>query len=94
MLSSSFKASRHDGNRRANLYRGLARIMLRLASVPLPRIGSWTMDDRGIVSLTNRPLLDLTLFFGKHQIPTDIPRVCYEHCSSAPTSKYVPPLLY
>lgn len=75
MLSSSWQQHRHNEHRRGNLYRSLAQIMLSLASVPLPRIGSWTMDDRGIISLTNRPLSDLTLLYDRHQIPTDIPRV-------------------
>lgn len=75
MLSSSWKQHRHDEHRRKNLYHGLAKIMLSLASVPLPRIGSWTMDDRGIISLTNRPLSDLTLIWDRHQVPTNIPRV-------------------
>ncbi|KAF2756136.1 hypothetical protein EJ05DRAFT_512686 [Pseudovirgaria hyperparasitica] len=74
MLSSSWAKHRGDENRQGNLYRSLAKIMLSLASVPLPRIGSWTMDDRGVISLTNRPLLDLTLLWSRHRIPTDIPR--------------------
>ena len=75
MLSSSWQQHRHDEHRRVNLYHSLAKIMLSLASVPLPRIGSWTMDDSGIISLTNRPLSDLTLIWDRHQVPTDLPRV-------------------
>jgi len=75
MLSSSWEQHCHDENRRSNLYHSLAKIMLDLAKVPLPRIGSWRMDDRGVISLTNRPLSDLTVTWNKHQIPTGIRRV-------------------
>jgi len=74
-LSSTFKDCRHDETRRNNLYRGISRIMLDLAKVPLPRIGSWKMDGRGVISLTNRPLLDLTMLWNRHEIPTGVPRV-------------------
>lgn len=75
MLSSSWKQHCHDEHRQLNLYRSLAKIMLSLARAPLLRIGSWTMNDRGILSLTNRPLSDLTVFWNNYQIPTCIPRV-------------------
>lgn len=64
-----------DEYRKTILFRGLAKIMLSLVRVPLPRVGSWTMDDPGILSLTNRPLSDLTMFWNRHKIPMDIPRV-------------------
>lgn len=75
MLWTSWQRRGDNDHRQVNLYRGLAKIMLSLARVPLPRIGSWTMNDDGILSLTNRPLSDLTFFWNKHQIPTGIPRV-------------------
>ncbi|OAA63531.1 Aminoglycoside phosphotransferase [Niveomyces insectorum RCEF 264] len=56
MLSTSWKTHRSDPRRRRHLYRGLAQIMLSLSARPLPRIGSWTMDDQGVLTLTNRPL--------------------------------------
>ncbi|CAD0099970.1 unnamed protein product [Aureobasidium mustum] len=63
------------GNKRtANLYRGIARIMLDLANVPLPKIGSWTMDNKGVLTLTNQPLLDLTLLWNQYKVPTGISR--------------------
>jgi len=61
LLFSSWQQYRQDEVRRNNLYRGFPRILLDLAKVPLPRIGSWRMDGRGVISLTNRPLLDLTM---------------------------------
>jgi hypothetical protein len=80
-LSSTFNDYRHDEMRRDNLYRGISRILLDLANVPLPRIGSWKMDGRGVISLTNRPLLDLPMLWARHNIPTGIPRV---RCFSRP----------
>ncbi|KAK3382274.1 hypothetical protein B0T24DRAFT_5115 [Lasiosphaeria ovina] len=74
MLSESWKEHRGDPDRRANLFRDLSRIILSAAKLSLPRIGSWTMDDRGVLSLSNRPLA-----FQLHQlencnIPTEMPR--------------------
>lgn len=75
-LSSTWQQHRQDGARRGKIYRSISKILLNLASVPLPRIGSWRLDERGIISLTNRPLLDLTMLWNRHEIPTGIPRVC------------------
>lgn len=74
MLSESWKQHRHDPSRRANLFRGMSRAMISLARVPLPRIGSWTMDNRGVLSLTNRPLTLELIQMENHRIPTNIPR--------------------
>jgi len=76
MLSSSWHEKMEDPERRRNLYHGLARIMLRLAKVPLPRIGSWTMDNDGDITLTNRPVFDLQILWNRHAIPTEVLRVC------------------
>ncbi|RMY57572.1 hypothetical protein D0863_12588 [Hortaea werneckii] len=73
-LSSSWKEHRHDGGRCKNLFRSLSKILLDLMNVPLPRIGSWRMDGRGTISLTNRPLLDITMLWNRHRIPSGIPR--------------------
>ncbi|RDL30741.1 Uncharacterized protein BP5553_10086 [Venustampulla echinocandica] len=56
MLSESWEQLRHDYDRRTNLFRSLSRIILSLAQLPLPRIGSLTIDDRGVLALSNRPL--------------------------------------
>ncbi|EEH09928.1 conserved hypothetical protein [Histoplasma capsulatum G186AR] len=40
-----------------NLYRSMARVMISLTKVPQPRIGSWTIDNDGRISLSNRPML-------------------------------------
>lgn len=75
MLSSSWQQHRHDEDHTRNLYRGIVRTMLELANISLPRIGSWTMDDKGVLTLTNRPHFDLTLLWNQAKVPTNIPRV-------------------
>jgi hypothetical protein len=74
MLSESWKEHNGDQTRRSNLFRNLSRIMLSVTRLPLPRIGSWTMDNRGIISLTNRPLTFHLDQIENQNIPTDIPR--------------------
>lgn len=48
--------------------------MLRLAKLPLPKIGSWTMDDNGVLTLTNRPLTPILQQQENAEIPTPMPR--------------------
>jgi hypothetical protein len=56
MLSSSWEKHRNDPFRKQNLFRGMARLMLSLASIPQPRIGSFQFHIDGTITLTNRPL--------------------------------------
>lgn len=56
MLSYTWEDNRHRKDLRSNLFRGLSRILLMLAKVPVPRIGSFTIDDKGFLVLNNRPL--------------------------------------
>ncbi|KAL9126776.1 MAG: hypothetical protein Q9217_004224 [Psora testacea] len=56
MLSKSWEGKRQDKSRRTNLFRDLSRIILSLGRIPLARIGSFTLDNTGVLSLTNRPL--------------------------------------
>ncbi|KIM93093.1 hypothetical protein OIDMADRAFT_46378 [Oidiodendron maius Zn] len=74
MLSTSWEEQRHDKCRRTNLFRGLSRIMLILGKVPLPRIGSFTMGNDGVISLTNRPLRFQLHQLENEGIPTGIDR--------------------
>lgn len=74
MLSETWGEYRHDPKRRANLFRDLSRIMLDLAKLPLPKIGSWTIDDRGVLELANRPLTLLLHQLENAEISTGIPR--------------------
>ncbi|MCJ1387005.1 hypothetical protein MMC17_010134 [Xylographa soralifera] len=74
MLSSTWETKRQDERSRTNLFRGLSRIMLALARIPLQRIGSFTMDNQGVISLTNRPLRLQLHQLENEDIPTDISR--------------------
>ena len=56
MLSSTWEKHRNDPFRRQNLFRGMARLMLSLANIPQPRIGSFQFNANGTITLTNRPL--------------------------------------
>ncbi|RMZ82228.1 hypothetical protein DV738_g1777, partial [Chaetothyriales sp. CBS 135597] len=57
MLSESWESHhRHDPVRRTALFTGLSRILLSLSQTPLPRLASFTIDDQGVVDLSNRPL--------------------------------------
>lgn len=56
MLSETYPDHSHNSALRANLFGDLAKILLALAQKPLPRIGSFTMDDEAVIRLSNRPL--------------------------------------
>ncbi|KAL2264096.1 hypothetical protein VTK26DRAFT_2298 [Humicola hyalothermophila] len=56
-LANSWFSAPVDPAKRQNLFRGISRLILKLARVPLNRIGSFSFDpDMGTISLTNRPL--------------------------------------
>lgn len=62
MLSNTWDKHRGDPLRKQNLFRGIAHLMLSLAKIPQPRIGSLGFNARGrlhtdgTISLMNRPL--------------------------------------
>ncbi|OBT56003.1 hypothetical protein VE04_03024 [Pseudogymnoascus sp. 24MN13] len=74
MLSASWESYRKDDGRLANLFQGLSRIMLALGNIPLPLIGSFTMDNDGVVRLANRPLTLQIHQLENGGIPTKIDR--------------------
>lgn len=74
MLSETWEEGRQDQYKRGNLFRGLSKIMLSLAKVPLPRIGSFMINDDGTLSLTNRPLTVALHQLENEDIPTIIAR--------------------
>ncbi|KAJ3481376.1 hypothetical protein NLG97_g7838 [Lecanicillium saksenae] len=55
MLSASWD-ERHTDARLQNLQRDIARVMLSLAKTPLPRIGTFCVNDGGSLRLDNRPI--------------------------------------
>jgi hypothetical protein len=73
MLSETW-TNRQSQELRSNLFRDISRIMLSLSQIPLPCIGSWTIDNRGILALTNRPLIHQFHSLENENIPTNIPR--------------------
>ena len=74
MLTETWEQGRHDPTLRSTLFHGLSQIMLALARTPLPRIGSFILNENGCLTLTNRPLtIDIQQLENEH-IPLDIPR--------------------
>ncbi|KAG6039880.1 hypothetical protein E4U41_001880 [Claviceps citrina] len=62
---------RKDVRLQDNLQRGLARIMLSLAKVDLPRIGTFRLDDEGHLRLHNRPVSVQSTIQENEGIPVD-----------------------
>ena len=74
MLSETWVTFGQNQELRVNLFGDLSRIILSLSQLPLPRIGSWTIDERGILTLTNRPLVYQFQCLENEGIPTNITR--------------------
>ncbi|RAK94065.1 hypothetical protein BO79DRAFT_241647 [Aspergillus costaricaensis CBS 115574] len=73
MLSDSWAVMLQDTARRQTLFNDLAKITLSLNRIQLPRTGSLTMTNEGVIRLTNRPLTLRLQTFENEGIPT-IPR--------------------
>ncbi|POR34249.1 Uncharacterized protein TPAR_05549 [Tolypocladium paradoxum] len=69
MLAVSFNQGREDSARRQNLFHGMARIMLSLARIPQPHIGSFRFHDDSTITLTNRPLVCTTMLLENDGTP-------------------------
>jgi len=70
MLSETWAEHRHDPRRRARLFCGMAHIVLSLARLPQPRIGSFRLNlGDGTVALTNRPLTSTMMIFENSGAP-------------------------
>ncbi|KAJ0417842.1 hypothetical protein BJY00DRAFT_288788 [Aspergillus carlsbadensis] len=74
MLSDTWADHRHDPRLRSNLFRGLSRILLSISRTPVPRIGSFIIDDKGMLVLANRPLSVEIQQLENEEIPTGIDR--------------------
>lgn len=74
MLSETWDTLQEDRNKRMALFRDVSRMMLSLAQVQFPRIGSLTIDNHGVVTLTNRPLTLQLHQLENQGIQTSIPR--------------------
>jgi hypothetical protein len=74
MLSETWEEGRHNVQLRTNLFHGLSRTLLALTRTPLPRIGSFVLDENGYLRLNNRPLTLQIHQLENEQIPVDMPR--------------------
>ena len=74
MLSNTWLDERHNTELRRNFFRSLSRILLNLSRIPLPRIGSFTIDSDGFLHLRNRPLSIEVHQLENENIPTNMPR--------------------
>jgi hypothetical protein len=59
---------------RANLFRDLAKVMLVISRVNLPKIGSFIIENDGRLRLANRPLTLMLHDLENQEIAVDIPR--------------------
>ncbi|KAE8402894.1 hypothetical protein BDV37DRAFT_272458 [Aspergillus pseudonomiae] len=74
MLSESWDQGRHNARLRRNFFRNLSNITLAVTRTPLPKIGSFIVDEKGYLRLSNRPLtLEIQDLENEH-VPVDIPR--------------------
>ncbi|KAK0716956.1 hypothetical protein B0T26DRAFT_751089 [Lasiosphaeria miniovina] len=80
MLSTTWAQRRRDPRRQDRLFSGLACVMLSLARLPQPHIGSFRFNATdGTVALTNRPLTCSTIIFKNSSTPRNIqPRQLYQ----------------
>ncbi|PNY25379.1 Aminoglycoside phosphotransferase [Tolypocladium capitatum] len=83
MLSNTWAKHRDDPARKDNLFRGVARLMLSLARVAQPRIGSFRFHDDGTVALTSRPLFSSTIILENEGAPRIIQRSDTYTCTEA-----------
>ncbi|PWY91883.1 hypothetical protein BO94DRAFT_564583 [Aspergillus sclerotioniger CBS 115572] len=74
MLSNTWPEKQLDAGLRTNFFRDLSRILLSITRIPLPKIGSFTIDPNGFLQLTNRPLSIGIHDLENDKIPIDIPR--------------------
>lgn len=74
MLSNTWMEKNSDSRLRETLFRDLSRILLNVARIPLPRIGSFVIDKSGYLQLTNRPLSIEIQDLENERIPTGMLR--------------------
>ncbi|EEP77983.1 predicted protein [Uncinocarpus reesii 1704] len=89
MLSCSWSENRHNIDLRSNLFRSFSRIILSIARLPQPRIGSFIINNSGFLQLTNRPLSIELQDLENEEIPTHISR----NTTYATVNEYVTDIL-
>ncbi|OBT60084.1 hypothetical protein VE03_10364 [Pseudogymnoascus sp. 23342-1-I1] len=85
MLSKTWDTQREDLACRRKLFQGMSRIILSLARIPQPRIGSFQFHDDCTVTLTNRPLT-CTMAILENE---GTPRITQKHDTYACTESFV-----
>lgn len=89
MLSNTWPSACLDKTLRANFFRGLSHILLSITRIPLPRIGSFIIDNDGFLQLNNRPLSIELQLLESDNIPTGISR----HYTYSSVDPYIADLL-
>lgn len=74
MLSDTWYKHKDDVSKKQNLFHDLARILLAVGRVPMPHIGSLTINSDVFVQLSNRPLTMLLCRLENEGIRTGIMR--------------------
>ncbi|TQN64691.1 hypothetical protein CSHISOI_10738 [Colletotrichum shisoi] len=81
MLSNTWDAEREDIDKRHNLVQGLAHLLVSLARIPQPRIGSFQFNTDCTISLSNRPLTCSLMLWENASMPRTIQRGSTYPCS-------------
>ncbi|KAL7783408.1 hypothetical protein V8C37DRAFT_413741 [Trichoderma ceciliae] len=69
MLSTTWEEHRNNPSRRARLFQRISRLVLSLARIPQPRIGSFQFHPDCTIALTNRPLTCTTILLENEGAP-------------------------
>ncbi|KAL3473706.1 hypothetical protein BJX99DRAFT_272126 [Aspergillus californicus] len=72
MLSNTWLDAQNNIKKRKNFFRGLSRVLLSMSRIPLPRIGSFTIDNPSYLALANRLLSAEIQLLQNEGIPTGI----------------------
>lgn len=83
MLSNTWDSQRGDPDRRRRLFQGMARIIISLARIPQPRIGSFRFHNDCRVTLTNRPLTCSMMILENDGTPRTMQRTETYSCTDA-----------
>ncbi|RSL56541.1 hypothetical protein CEP52_016812 [Fusarium oligoseptatum] len=89
MLSTTLDKHKSDPGRRQRLFHGMSRIMLSLARIPQPHIGSFRFHDDGTISLTNRYLSCSLAILENEGAPRSISRNDLHTCTDSFVSDLV-----
>jgi len=89
-LSDTWDERRQNPVQRQNLFRGMSRLILSLARIPQPRIGSFEFHNKGTITLTNRPLLCSIIILENDGAP----RTILKHETYTSTEPFVADMLF